>query len=324
MAIDAQVLTDSIYTKQLDLQGRVQTAMDRMSSIASLPFMSWFDFASTPAFEPQRAGTITLANLPSLQKAILNVDLNAGSIDRYKSHIWTGGDLDALQVKLMQYINTGGVGIEQATQDAIFGQGRERDLQTLRDGMDMSGARTGAKGFRYPTSMTKALMKEALVTWQNAKTDLNREIVKIMADLAQKNVQFAIQHDISIEQLHSDFALKYAALYLDNTRHIIEKFKAEQDSYIAEFDGKLRGIMANLEVQKVNGNLELAFQGALQKKWELEANISVEKGKAQIQQSEQANTSKIEAGKSMVVATTGMMQSMASNAVSVVSSTKKG
>lgn len=317
-----QELSADIYAKVKELQSEVQDAMQRMENIATLPYLSWFNFTQTPAFEPQRAGTITLADLPELQKALLNVDLNNDSLEKYRSHIWQAADLDTLQAKLMEYVQTGGVGIEQDVQDAIFNQGRERDLQAVRDAMDLAGARTGARGCRYPTSMTKALQREILTTYQNAKTDLNREIVKLMAELAQKNVQFAIQSGISIEQLHSEFAVRFSALHLDKVKTILEKFKVEQDSYVAEFDGKLRGILANLEVEKVNGNLELSYQGALEKKWEIEANILLEKGKAQVQQAEQANNVKIEAAKAVAITAMGTMTSLSSNAVSVIQEKK--
>lgn len=315
--MDAESLSNDIYAKVQALQTEVQESMQRMENIASLPYLSWFNFSQTPTFEPQRAGVISVSDLPELKKAILNLDLSNDSLDKYRSHIWQGTDLDTLQNKLMEYVQSGGVGIEQAVQDAIFNQGRERDLQALRDAMDWAGARTGAKGCRYPNSMTKALQSEAIAKYQYAKTDLNREIVKIMADLAQKNVQFAIQADISIEQLHADFAIKYSALYLDNTRLIIEKFKTEQDSYIAEFEGTLKGVLANLEVQKVNGTLELTYQQNLQKKWEIEANILLDKGKAQIQQAEQANVVKLDAAKNVALTAVGLVQNLTGSAISV-------
>ncbi|GAB7026022.1 hypothetical protein [Geotalea toluenoxydans] len=317
-----QELSNDIYAKVKELQAEVQEAMQRMESIAALPYLSWYNFSSTPAFEPQRAGTITLADLPELKKSTLSLDLSSDKLEKYRSHIWQAADLDTLQKKLMEYIETGGVGIEQAVQDAIFNQGRERDLQTLRDAMDMAGARTGAKGCRYPTSMTKALQREAITTYQNAKADLNREIVRIMADLAQKNVQASIQAGISIEQLHADFAIKFSALHLDNARLIIEKFRTEQDAYVSEFEGTLKGIMANMEVQNVNGNLELSYQESLRQKWQIEANILLEKGKAQVQQAEQANNVKIAASQNLIAATTGMMQSLSNNAVTVISEKK--
>ncbi|WP_243373615.1 hypothetical protein [Geotalea sp. SG265] len=317
-----QELSADIYAKVKELQNEVQEAMQRMENIASLPYLSWFNFSQTPTFEPQRAGVISIADLPKLKQALLNIDLSNDSLEKYRSHIWQGADLDTLQNKLMEYVQTSGVGIEQAVQDAIFNQGRERDLQAMRDAMDLAGARTGAKGCRYPTSMTKALQREVLTTYQNNKNDLNREIVKTIADLAQKNVQLSIQAGISIEQLHSDFAIKFSALSLDNSRLIIEKFRVEQEAYIAEFEGTLRGILANLEVEKVNGTLELGYQENLRQKWQIEANILLEKGKAQIQQAEQANVVKIEAAKTVAATAMGTMTSLSSNAVSVIQERK--
>lgn len=319
--MDAESLSNDIYTKVQSLQSEVQEAMQRMENIASLPYLSWFNFSQTPTFEPQRAGVISISDLPTLKQAILNIDLSNDSLTKYRSHIWQATDLDTLQNKLMEYIESGGVGIEQAVQDAIFNQGRERDLQILRDKMDLAGARTGAKGCRYPNSMTKAEQRVALSEYGYGKEDLNREITKIMADLAQKNVQFAIQAGISVEQLHSDFAIKYSALYLDNAKLIIDKFRTEQEAYVSEFEGTLRGILANLEVEKVNGTLELQYQGNLQEKWRIESEILLEKGKAQVQQAEQANNVKLSAAANLVGATTGMMQALSSNSVAVV--TKK-
>lgn len=315
--MDAESLSNDIYAKVQALQSEVQDAMQRMENIASLPYLSWFNFSQTPAFEPQRAGVISLSDLPKLKQAILNIDLSNDSLTKYRSHIWQATDLNTLQAKLMEYVTTGGVGIEQAVQDAIFNQGRERDMQAMRDAMDLAGARTGAKGCRYPNSMTKALQKEILVKYQDTKGDLNREIVKIMGDLAQKNVQFAIQAGISVEQLHADFAIKYSALYLDNARLIIEKFKTEQEAYIADFEGTLRGLLANLEVEKINGSLELQYQGNLQKKWEIEANLLLERGKAQVQQAEQANNVKLAAAQNTATTAVGLVQNLTGSAISV-------
>lgn len=318
--MDAESLSNDIYEKVNELRSDVSDAMARLESIVGMSYMSWFNFSSSPAFEPQRVNPLSAADFPTMEKLSIpaGADLTIDMMEGYKSKVWRSAELEKLETMMLQYIETGGTGISEAVQEAIFNQGRERDLQTLRDAMDLAGARTGARGFRYPTSMTKALQKEALAKHQDNKADLNREIVRLMADLAQKNTQFAAGQTREIERDYMDFSKAFIGVILDIKRGILENFRIGQEARVAEFEGTLKGVLANLTVQEKNAGLEQTYQEQLRVKWQIESASLLEKGKAQIAQAEHANGLRLSATENLAAAYIGLMQNMQANSISLV------
>lgn len=321
--MDAQSLSDDIYSKVQSLQDEANTALSRLESVVGIPYLSWFNMADIEPFEPQRVGgNISTADIPTLEKldvpatANLTIDMMEG----YKNKVWKSPELEKLEALMMQYIDTGGTGINAAVEAAIYERARERDLQALRDAMDLAGARTGARGARYPNSMTKAQQSEAISKYLEQKGDLNREIVKIMTDLAQKNTQFATSAALDIEKAYMDFSRAFIGVILDINRGILENFRITQEARIAEFEGQLRGIMGTIEVQMKNAELERVYNEQLMEKWKIESGVLLEKGKAQIAQAEHANSLRLSATASLASAYVGMMNSMQSNAISLVKS----
>jgi hypothetical protein len=320
----ADILNDAISAIQT-MRSEAMTAYDKLESIAQLPFLSWFDFSALPGFQPESPGKIELGTaLPLLEKASVPLldALGPETLERYRAHIWQGVNLDSMQGKIMQWIENGGVGISPELQDAIFDQGRERDLRTLKDEMDMAGARTGARGFRYPNSMTRTLQNQALARYSDKKADLSREIIKVIADLAQKNVQFAMAQDVDIEKLHADFAIRYADLYRNINKDILDRFRVEQEARIVEFEGKLKTLGLDIEIQLKNATLSMEHQQQLLETWKTQVSILTERGKAQIEQSKQASAVKLSAASKIAEVYSRTIQGLTGSAIKVETSKK--
>lgn len=318
--MDAKTLSNDIYEKAKELRSEADEAMSRLESIAGMSYLSWYNFSTGPAFEPQRVNPLSAGDFPSMTKLSIpaGAELTIDMMERYKSKVWKSSELEQLEKLMLEYIETGGTGIGLAVQDAIFNRAQERDLQALRDAMYLAGARTGARGFRYPTSMTKALQNEALKRHQDSKADLNREIVRLMADLAQKNTQFAAGETRAIERDYMDFSRAFICVILDIKRGILDKFRVEQNARIAEFEGTLKGLLANLNVQEKNAQLEQTFQEQLRAKWDVESRILLDKGKALIAQAEHANGLRLATAAHLAEAYIGLMQNMQANVISLV------
>lgn len=305
------------------IRSEAMQAYDRLENIAALPFLSWFDFSSLPGFGPEEPRYVELGQSPKLEKASAPwLDaLGPDTLDRYHTHVWQGTNLNALQTKIMEWIDNGGVGISSTVQQDIFNQGRERDLQTLRDEMDIAGARAGARGFRYANSMTRTLQNQAIQRYSDKKADLSREIVRTIADLAQKNVQFAFSQDVAIEGLHADFAVKFADLYRNINRDILDRFRVEQETRVAEFEGELKILGMDIEARLKNAEIGSLHQRQLLEAWTVNVGIITERGKAQIEQSKQANATKLAAARSLAAVYSSTIQNLTGSAISVV--TKK-
>lgn len=196
--------------------------------------------------------TITWPPSPNINYASM------GEVDKYKKHIWEDGNgyLDSIQALLMGWVNTGGTGIGADVQQAIFDQDRERRKQTLNDTMLMASAQFGGSGFRFPNSILAARHNELLQKYQFDDTEASRNIVRTIADLAQKHIQWGLTHVTSIEQFHADFAVKYSSLFMDTMTHIVETYKADVMAKTSQADTEIRKGLATLDVFKTDADLE--------------------------------------------------------------------
>ena len=52
---------------------------------------------------------------------------------------------------------------------------------------------------------------------------------------------------------------------------LVSQFRAQQDAAIAEFEGKIKAILAEVEISKTNANLDLSYQEQRLKKWDIES-----------------------------------------------------
>lgn len=313
----ADILTPTLSAIE-NMRSEASDALGRLEDATRVPYLSWFDFAAIEGFAPAEPNKIstTARDIPHLEK-VPTPTLDKLTLDRYNQHVWQGTNLNALQTKIMDWIDTGGVGISQEVQDAIFGQGRERNLQALRDRLDLAGVRTGAKGFRYANSMTRVLQNQALQEYDNKQSDLSREIVRTMAELAQKNVQFAFQEDVAIETLHADFAVKYAKVFQDNNTQILERFRVEQDARIAEFEGTVKALQLEVEIQLKNAGLDSDHQERLLKTWQSDLTAHIERGKAQIAQAETNSQLRMAAIETLAMVYMDSIKGLTGSAISV-------
>jgi uncharacterized tellurite resistance protein B-like protein len=157
-----------------------------------------------------------------------------------------------LQAQIEATVSSGGQNISTEVQDALFNTGYERDLQTYRDALDLTGAKTGAKGSRYPNSMTKVMQAQAQVGYTNQKYDMSREIVKNMANLAQENIKAAISAGVSIDEARVSVFTQTSNALAEIQRLSLEQYKTDLQSNLQVFEGQLRLQLLDLEVQKAD------------------------------------------------------------------------
>lgn len=281
--IDPQTILNDSQAYVDDLKSELTDAVAKLESFAT-DRMTWVDFPERTAFDPERPERIDADHLPTITPLVFGGEFGdpASDLEKYKGHVFIAPLLDTMQTTLMGWVESGGVGISQAVQDALFNNMRERDLQALNDGLQAVAATDAKKGFAYPTHRRRT--SEVIVNYQQTAENRNREITALMADLAQKNVQQAIASNISIEELHSSFSLGLSGVFVQIKNRIIEKFRIEADVRIAEFDARIKAILAGYSVAEVNARLDISYQELLAKKWEVEMSEGGTRTRALIQQ----------------------------------------
>jgi hypothetical protein len=127
-----------------------------------------------------------------------------------------------------------------------------------------------------------------------------KNVIIKKAELVQQNKQFAATQNVAIENLQSVFSQSMAGIFLNMKRLIIEKFKIECDQRIAEWRGKLDAILAGYNVAQINGQAYIAYQGLLEKQWEVLITQKTERTKALIEQAKAQNKIQLEAVQTLV------------------------
>lgn len=273
MATTAEGVLSQTQSTVTTLQQEAKATYDKLKEYATLP-IPWFDFANTPVFEPQRAEVISTEDLPTLELVVLKQFVP--DVDSYVADFTTYID------KVNSDIITGGTGIGDDVQTAIFDNGIERLNQATFDALTLAEAKIFSKGHRH--LIHSGERRAILIEYENRRADLSRDIVKLIAERAQQNIQFAVSKGVDIQNALAEIWYKSITAILRRFEMLLQQYKIQQDTLIAEYEGKIKAIQTQIEVYKVNGQLELAYQSALLKKWEVEAQLLVEKGKADIQQ----------------------------------------
>jgi hypothetical protein len=275
------------------------------------------------AFAPSAPAPIPLDQLPVLTPAILDADFGnpLSEMDAYKGHVYIAPILDQMEATLTGWINSktlagvdaagnlltsGGVGIDSTTQNAIYQNGRQRDLLALSDALDAIASRDAKRGFAYPTS--RRASDAAIVEFQQNYENRSWQITALMSDLAQKNIQLAIQSNMSIEGLHASFAQGFGSLFLNLKKLIVDTFKVEVDERVEVFKAQLSAVIAGYQLSEINGKLSISFQELLLKQWEILTETSTDRVKSLIAQAEEGNRIQLEAAKALVSSLESIIQ----------------
>jgi hypothetical protein len=284
-----------------------------------------------------------------LNNAIAEGDPNSVAIyDRLYSLLdsddsWLSTDLrqaintatKALVAKLTDDIQTGGTGISEEVQQALFDSLYERDNQAVNDELTKALAVSGKKGFPLMTDQSLAARDSVLARQDDNLKQRSRDILVRTSDLAQQNTQFAesaliqlagldqqtffatmngfttlgeqqqqrliqlIQAGSDMEKVKVDYSTGYARVFSDLSNALLTKFKVEQQARIDEFDGQMKTILANADIANLNAQLQQADNELITKQWEVDARNATEQTKALISQAVEATQVKLQAARSL-------------------------
>ena len=172
--------------------------------------------------------------------------------------IWQDALADKIEAGLSDYIDTMGIP-NAAYQNAIFNESYDRNLQVLNDLTELADAKTGARGFTYPNSMTTVLKLDAQQKYQFDRSQVGRDVTKLVTEWARHNYQFAIDKGISLEQFHADFTYKYCTAFVDIYKNLvltsIERFKADLSKYVEPIRALVEAAKLPVEVAQINAGI---------------------------------------------------------------------
>lgn len=319
---DIKSVGTSVKAYLEEVQQDADKAVERLESFTNKN-LTWVDFPYQEGFDPGVVEQIDPSTFAKLGKASMNLDLSLFDPDRYKSHTYVSEFFDFLEPKLTEFINTGGTGIDDAVQDAIFENHRERKRRTRDDELLAATANVAKRGFPLPTDMVQAARAVVYTRFADEDYNTSRELTALIAERAQQNVQHAIDAGIRMESIQSEFTRFFHQAYTEYARQILEKYKVEQDVFIQQFRGDIDLINTRMKGDEINASLSQTHITQQMEQRRVESQQAIEKTKALIAQAEEAYRLQLQASESLTEFYRTTVVGVASqvNTISMASST---
>lgn len=169
-----------------------------------------------------------------------NVDLPQ-SIFLYEEAVYSSSLLLATESKLLDIVENGGTGLDAEVEAAIWDRALSRKQVGDLAKHDEAERYFASKGFSIPQGALVSRLTELLTERARAEDDINHEILKKQAELAQTNTHFAITSAIQYESGIMAYLSSVAQRTLDaakyNQEAAIALFRAGVERYNAQLQG---------------------------------------------------------------------------------------
>ncbi len=213
-----------------------------------------FDFPDTPVYTLPSVPTFEDLNLPTAPDLdIPSFDLDLPTIPSYltppgltfnfQEELYTSSLLTALTSELLDRVQNGGTGLSPTIEQAIWDRARNREDQNSVRSTNQLSIEQAARGFSRPSGSYLAALDQLSQETQNKNADLSREIAIKQADLEQKNIEFALQTSLALEQS----LIQY---HNQVQQRAFEFEKYFQEAAIAIYEANIRQFGLQLEVYK--------------------------------------------------------------------------
>lgn len=261
------------------LQGLLNSAISDLKTAASsrfIPKLSQLGFDNNPTWEVDRGREVTLSGLGDLPEdrptlVIPGFTFNPGDLfppDLTKQYSYISEFFDNfLEEFLVATMNEPSQFIAPETQQAIFDQTRERDIQTLNDAQDAVDRQYASqRGFPSVIDDQNVARQVVIKNYTDIKDDRNKEETALVAKMAQTDTHHAMDVGVRMEDIRSRFQLESSKLYWKSADWLISKYETDVRSEIARFSGELDLMKADTAVKQGMSDKDLSYESLDQEK----------------------------------------------------------
>lgn len=236
-----------------------ETSLERVQDV--IDEIDWLDMRRSERNTLiSEVGKITFDSYKSvkdlLEEVVYSVvptqELLETDMQKSKKHVFISDSLDTAESKIVDVLTVAGSGEMKALSGVMLSDAMR---EALRSGQGLADGRTYNDGLallrRYQTPDQAG--NESWYTEQHARgiEDRDRNVYSVLFSMAQENIKWCYQQGVGIEQLHENFTARYNRLFFDITSANIAVYKAEVQASIAEFEGRLRQIDAEMSVEEL-------------------------------------------------------------------------
>lgn len=215
-------------------------------------------------------------NMPSIDTTIPTLNLTPPSIREYiPGAMYTSSVLQALQAKILAWIDGSDTGLGSDAEQAIWDRGRDREARAKQEKLD-SLERYQELGFALPPGVWLDAMLKIQNESEANQAGLSREIVIKEAELEQANVHKALDVAREMESNLMSYTNSVEQRIFESCRYATEAgisiYNAQVQSYVAFLDA----FKARIEIYRAQIQGQLALVDAYK------AQIQAEQTKAEV------------------------------------------
>lgn len=201
---------------------------------------------TVPTLEELSLPTAPVIDLPSFELDIPVIPSTLtppGLIFEFTEEEYSSSLMSSLTAELLDRIQNGGTGLSPTIEQAIWDRARNREDQNAIRSENQIKVEQASQGFSRPQGAHFAALDQLAQETQNKNADLSREIAIKQADLEQRNIEFAMQTALSLEQSWLQYHNQVQQRAFDS-----EKFV--QEAALALYEADIKKFGLQLEVYK--------------------------------------------------------------------------
>lgn len=228
-----------------------------------IPVAPTLSLPTVPTFTPVSIPLPPSVDIPSFMAGLPSEDfLTPSNTFEWAEVAYASDLLDAQKAKLLAALEDGSYGIEPADEAALWERARDREVENALVGTEDIFRTTAARGFPIPPGDATVALQRAQQKFQNALSEVSREIALKRAELYHDTWKFTITEVRALENIlinvHMSIqerALNAAKMTIDMAIAIYEaqlkRYNARLDAYRTEaqvFEAKIRAALAQVEI----------------------------------------------------------------------------
>lgn len=205
------------------------------------------------------------------------LDVVAPSIREYTPGAqYTSSLLTALQASLLERITTGGTGLSQDVENAIWDRGREREAKSQRDALDKLDSQIEGLGYALPPGVYLDARVRIITETDYAERGHSREVMIKSAELELDNVKHALTTAAQVEASLVSYTNQVEQRLFDATRYATEAGVAIYNAQVQAFGELVRVYATKVQIYEAQIRAEIAKVEAYK------AEVEAESAKAQV------------------------------------------
>jgi hypothetical protein len=167
----------------------------------------------------------------------------------YVEPAYTSALKDAVTAKLLSDVESGGTGLSEEVEEALWERTRERDYRDYQEAAAKLDSLWAGKGFSLPNGVLVDNHQDLINRDKDQRIERSRDILIKQAELAQVNTHFAITSSLSLEQLELNHANQVFNRSLEAQKATIEFGIAYHNLAIADYNIQLEKSRIQASVQ---------------------------------------------------------------------------